>query len=195
MRKWLIWGALLALLGGGLYYLQSSVEEEIADKVSEAIGNDAKTNVDLSLKGIELKQGEAGKELWTLKATNGWYQKDKSIIDLAEPNITYFVQPDRDQVHIVAPNGTINQKEGLARLWGDVKVTNQKGTITSSELTFEDKNKQLIMTGNVVFTGEGFNGSSDNASWNLDKNMITATGNVVVNFRAKQLDDATGGEK
>ncbi|WP_290923137.1 LPS export ABC transporter periplasmic protein LptC [Halodesulfovibrio sp.] len=195
MKKWLIWGAMLALLGSGLYYLHSSVEKEIADEVKEAIGNGAETNVDLSLKGIELKQGEAGKELWTLKATNGWYQKDESIIDLANPDIMYFVQPDRDEVHIVAPNGTINQNKGVARLWGDVTVTNQKGTITSSELTFEDKKKLLVMTGNVIFTGEGFNGSSDNASWNLDENMITATGNVVVNFRAEKLDEATGGEK
>lgn len=195
MRKWLIWGALLALLGGGLYYLQSSVEEQIANEVTEAIGNNVKTNVDLSLKGIELKQGEAGKELWTLKATNGWYQKDESIIDLAEPDIMYFVQPNRDKVHIVAPNGTINQNTGVARLWGDVTVVNQKGTITSSELTFEDKKKLLIMTGNVIFTGDGFNGSSDNANWNLKENLITATGNVVVNFRAEKLDDAIGGEK
>lgn len=195
MRKWLIWGAMLALLGSGLYYLHSSVEKEIADEVKEAIGNGAETKVDLSLKGIELKQGEAGKELWTLKATNGWYQKNESIIDLANPDIMYFVQPNRDKVHIVAPNGTINQNKGVARLWGDVTVTNQKGTITSSELTFEDKKKLLVMTGNVIFTGEGFNGSSDNASWNLDKNMITATGNVVVNFRAEKLDEATGGEK
>lgn len=195
MRKWLIWGAMLALLGSGLYYLHSSVEKEIAEEVKEAIGNGAETNVDLSLKGIELKQGEAGKELWTLKATNGWYQKDESIIDLANPDIMYFVQPNRDEVHIVAPNGTINQNKGVARLWGDVTVTNQKGTITSSELTFEDKKKLLVMTGNVIFTGEGFNGSSDNASWNLDENMITATGNVVVNFRAEKLDEATGGEK
>ncbi|OBQ50130.1 LPS export ABC transporter periplasmic protein LptC [Halodesulfovibrio spirochaetisodalis] len=195
MRKWLIWGVSLALLGGGLYYLQTSVEQQIAEEVSDAIGNDAKTNVDLSLQGIELKQGEDGQELWTLKASNGWYQKDESIIDLAEPDIVYFVQPKRDRVHIVAPHGTINQREGIARLWGDVTVTNEKGTIKSSELSFEDKKKMLFMTGSVTFSGDGFNGSADDANWNLKNNQITATGNVTVNFRAAKLKDVTGGEK
>ncbi|MCT4534842.1 LPS export ABC transporter periplasmic protein LptC [Halodesulfovibrio sp.] len=195
MRKWLIWGVLLVLIGGGLYYLQTSVEKQIAEEVKDAIGNDAETNVDLSLQGIELKQGEDGKELWTLKASNGWYQKDESIIDLAEPDIMYFVQPNRDKVHIVAPHGTINQREGIARLWGDVTVSNPKGTITSSELSFEDKKKMLFMTGSVTFTGEGFAGSSDEASWNLKDNQITATGNVTVQFRAAKLNDAVGGEK
>ena len=195
MKKWLIWGLLAALILGGLYYLQTSVEEQIADEVRSAVGNDAKTNVDLSLKGIELKQGEDGKELWTLTASNGWYQKDESIIDLAEPHITYFLQPDREKVVVVAPHGMINQNDRFARLWGNVTVTNKKGVVTSKELTFNDEDKSLTMTGDVTFTGDGFNGSSDQAKWDLIHNELITTGNVVVEFQTDALKDVNGGDE
>ncbi|MCG8532256.1 MAG: LPS export ABC transporter periplasmic protein LptC [Desulfovibrionales bacterium] len=189
MRKWILWGILLAALAGGIYFLQTSVEEQIAEEVRSAVGNNANTEVDLSLKGIELKQGEDGKELWVLKASNGWYQKDKAVIDLSKPEITYFTQPKRDKILIVAPHGTINQGIGEARLRGNVTVTSSRGLLTSSELIFFDKTKELSLIGPVHFSGQDFSGSSDHAQWDLESNDITATGNVIVNFKTNSLQE------
>lgn len=142
--------------------------------------------MDLSLKGIELSQGEQGEELWRLKAQTAFYVQEEDVVQLGSPEITYFLQPEMQKIFIQANKGVIDQKSQKARLLGDVVIQRQQGTIRCDLVIFDGNAKKLTMPGSVTFDETDLVGTATDVVWSLEENIIHADKNVSMNVFVQQ---------
>lgn len=154
------------------------------------------TAVDLSLKGIELLQGEQGEEQWRMKAKGAWYDQKEGVIQVSHPEITYFTKPDHQQIVVRSGRGVVNQQSRVARLWENVEIEREGGYIRCDLLVYNGTNHTLNMSGKVHFDGPDIFGSATNVTMLLNENLLQAEENVSIEMHIRhQLEDLVEGEQ
>lgn len=183
MRKIVVFAVVLLLAGlGGLWYLwvqQKAVEhlQDTAAKVAD-VELQAELDVDLSLKGVTLSQGEKGELHWELKADKAQYVQDKSMVEVTAPTIVYKVSGGEAMLTVQAPQGAIWQEEERARLWPDVRATYEQNVLTADELVYNGKNRELTLSGEVTLAGPRFVCSAALLRYLLQDDLILAENGV-----------------
>lgn len=158
--------------------------------------NGPENAVDLSLKGIELLQGEHGEELWRLNAKGAWYDQQQGVIQVSHPEITYILKTDKQELTVTSGRGIVDQQSRIARLWEDVEIQREGGYIRCDLLIYNGTDHTLNMPGTVRFEGPDLFGSADDVVWHLNENAVTADSNVAVEMLVpQQLDTLLEGER
>lgn len=166
----------LILVGASGAYIYNSVKQQ-AEQVADAVAN---AEVDVTLKGVELSQGEGGRAKWRLKADDAEYAKDSGIVKLTKPQVTYFPEADgrEDDVVVTASEGEVNQQNGNARLWPDVVIVSGPSTVYADQLDYDGKKREILLTGDVKLDRDGMRMYSKHLTMDLKTNDIVATKGV-----------------
>jgi len=151
--------------------------------------------VDLTLKGIELQQGEHGEEVWRLKAKGAWYDQKEGVIQVSDPVITYILKPDKQELVVRSARGVVNQQARVARLWENVEIERDGGYIRTNLIIYNGTSHTLNMPGVAHFDGPDLFGNATNVTWYLNENLVRAEKDVSVEMLVRQrLDDLAEGE-
>lgn len=161
MRRVLFFGLLilLAALGGVWYWwVQEKAAQHMQQTAERVAGVElqAELDVDLSLKGVTLSQGEKGELHWELKAEKAQYVQEKSMVEVTSPVISYKVTGGETMLTVQAPKGAIWQDQERARLWPDVRATYEQNVLTASELLYNGEQRSLELHGEVTLSGPRF---------------------------------------
>ncbi|MGX7950669.1 LPS export ABC transporter periplasmic protein LptC [Oleidesulfovibrio alaskensis] len=179
-RRRMYWVAgMLILLAGLLLYAAmgarqvSEVRRSLTDAQPAVEGN-----VDLALSGVRLKQGEKGRELWTLEAEKAFYDQQGDTVRIKQPDIVYFLEKQNDNLSVKARWGEIKQSSQSMRLWDDVVLVQTDKMLKTSLLTYLGSSRELTMPEKVWFETGAMNGTMHDVLWLLDTNVIKARGSV-----------------
>lgn len=178
---------LAALLVGGLgfgvwaWMSQNQTVQKIQE-VAKDVDLEAEVGVDLSLKGVELTQGEAGATQWRLTAEKASYDQEQNRVEVDSPKVTYFLK-DGGELRVTAPSGEVRQDEQTASLWPEVEATYQNNDIRAERLTWSGENKTLVLSGNVRLENPDMEFTAPELRVLLDQNTLTAENGVHVVLR------------
>lgn len=183
VRKVLFFGLLLLLAGlAGLWYwwVQHKAAEHLQQTAERVAGVElqAELDVDLSLKGVTLSQGEKGELHWELKAEQAHYVQDEGMVEVVAPTITYRTAGGEGLLTVQAPKGAIWQEQQRARLWPEVRATYEQNVLTAEELTYNGEQRALELRGNVTLAGDRFVCRTTVLRYRLEDDMITADNGV-----------------
>ncbi len=178
--------ALFALLAGGVVAWLAVREHpavqavhKAAETVSQAVGEDVDVDVDLTLRSIELSHAEDGQLRWKMRAENARYVQDEQAVEVDDPRIEYYTRKlggnATDLLIVTALQARVEQENETAVLTGDVQAVTSSGVVTAQRLEYLGKNRELVLTGDVAFTGE-FNCTAPVFWLNLDTRDVMAKG-------------------
>jgi LPS export ABC transporter protein LptC len=162
-----------ALAGTGIWYLvqQSRVLQEARDLAGDV-------DVDVSMEGLTLSQGEEGKLRWKLEAAGAKYLQEQGRIRVDEPRITYYPKEDGRRLDVSAPEGEVDQDTEEAWLWPEVYMKSNDSVITAERLYYAGDNGTISLTGGVVLEREDMRVTSESAVIDLKSNAVVAGGGV-----------------
>ncbi len=138
---------------------------------------DAELGADLSLKGVELVQGQEGRPLWRLKARSAKYEGNRSVVRVEDVTITYFFSND-DQLVVNSPLGEIRQEEGDARLWPEVTARFRENFLTARQLDYDGQDGVMVLTGDVTLDGPQMSCNATRMRFFLANSTIVADNGV-----------------
>lgn len=152
-------------------------------ELAEVIEEDA---VNIAMRGVTLTQGESGEETWLLNATSASLDQDSGKITIVQPRVTYFLKNKDADLFIQARLGRLDQAESHVEMWDDVRVDESDNILTTSRAIYNGNTHILTLPEALEFFNPQFTGSSNQAEWNLNTNVLTAKGNVRVNISSKK---------
>lgn len=167
----LVLAAMLA--GAGVWYLvrQSAIYKEAA-KLAEDV------EVDVSMRGLTLTQGEEGDVRWRLTAAGAKYLQEQGRIRVDEPRITYYPKDSDQELNVRAPEGEIDQNTEEAWLWPVVHMRSGENAVSSEKLHYIGADRTIVLTGDVVLLRPDMRVDSQSVVVDLAGNRVTATGGV-----------------
>lgn len=168
----------VALAGAGIWYFiqQSSVFEQ-ARELAEDV------NVDVSMQGLTLSQGEEGNLRWKLDAAGAEYLQEQGRIKVDDPVITYYPKEGGEPLEVRASDGEVDQNTEEAWLWPEVVMRTNESTVTAERLYYAGENATITLTGGVVLKRADMHVISDSAVMDLNSNEVTAGGGVTAVIR------------
>lgn len=173
-KKALIAAALVVAVGGAIawYFVQQSALLKEAAKIAENV------DVDVSMQGLTLTQGEEGAMRWKLVAESATYLQEQGRIRVDGPLITYYRKDSDEPIEVRAPQGEVDQNTEEAWLWPDVEMRSGQSTVTAEKLHYAGSGRTITLTGGVVLKRPDMRVDSESAVVELESNSITATGGV-----------------
>lgn len=190
-RRVLTLATVLLLTGLALWW--AAMRHPAADKARDAMraleGLDVKaeldaqlggngTGVDLSLKGIELSQGEAGVTEWRLTADRARYLEEEGTVEVEAPAIVYYLGEAREPMRVTAAKGLVRQAQKEAGLWPDVTADIGDSRILAGRLDYDGAARRIRLSEGVSLAGRGFNCTAREMRLDLDGGELLATGRV-----------------
>ncbi len=149
--------------------------------------------LNLALKGVNLVQGENGIELWRLKASWAKLSRDGDTIDVDNPIVNYILgdtskgdTSNNETIQVSANKGIITDKQRAITLWGNVVITQDEKNITGPKMTYNTTKRVIVFPDGVNFYSPIAIGSAKKITWNLDSNVIKATGDIKTILNSKK---------
>jgi LPS export ABC transporter protein LptC len=139
-------------------------------------------DVDVSMQGLSMTQGEEGRVRWQLDAAGGSYERDREVIGLDKPRITYYPESDGPVLEVSAPEGEVNREREIAELWPEVSVKYGESSITSERLYYSGGNGTVRLTGDVRMVRPDSEIRAPEAVFHLRENRLRAKGGVEAEF-------------
>ncbi len=124
-------------------------EIDIAKELARQLPKDV--NIDVSAKGVTIKQGSGGDLVWELTADSAAYNTKQGTVQLANPVITYHTNSTNGTAIIIrAPEGEVNQQENTMVLTPRVKANYGQVLVTGNRLDYFGKERRIVITGDAV---------------------------------------------
>ncbi len=164
--------------GAWLWMSQSRTVSEIRE-LADKVDLEADVGVDLSLRGIELTQGEEGRTQWRLTAKNAKYLQEEGRVLVEEPEVTYFLA-DGDRLTVTAPQGEVRQESQQADLWPEVKGQYAGSDISAERLSWTGEDSAITLSGNVEMDNPRMRFSGSTLRFSFEKKTLDASGGVLV---------------
>ncbi|WP_462324818.1 LPS export ABC transporter periplasmic protein LptC [Desulfoplanes sp.] len=141
------------------------------------------SGVDLTLQGVNLRQGKDGRLLWTLNATSADYAKGEGIVVVESPKILYFQEDKKEPLYVEGEHGRINQKDDQIVLWSNVLARYQGNLLETTRLDYNGTSRMIFFKQAVRLTGKNMIMTAEGARLNLENEQIHAQGAVRVVLR------------
>ncbi len=177
-RAWAIGLGVFFLLlgaGGGAWFYSLSRVSELKKQIKEI-------EADISVDGMEFSQGAEGRVLWKVKAKSGGYTQDSAVLELEEPEITYFRGETEEPIQVKATAGRLDQGQGTAFLWPDVRIKSGVVHVEASRMKYTKETEIITLDDGVVVTHPDMTLTAPQMELYVPENEITATGGVVAEF-------------
>ena len=142
--------------------------------------------LEVRLDGLEMVQGEAGRKEWVLRARRSRYRKEASLIEMQDPEVTFFLPDDNQTVHVLAPEGVFDQDTNRAELWPEVKARYGQAEVLAQRMVYEDAGKTLRFTGRVRMIHPDMTVRGRQAVYTISDRRLTVTGDAEVMIHGQQ---------
>jgi len=136
--------------------------------------------LEVRLDGLELVQGEGGQKQWVLRASTSRYRKETSLIDMQDPEVTFFLPEEDRTVRVQAPKGVFDQDKRRAELWPRVKARYGQAEVLARRMVYDDSSKTLRFTGEVRMIHPDMTVTGQQAVYTIDNRRLTVTGDAEV---------------
>ncbi len=143
---------------------------------------DQDMEVDLNIKDFTLTQGQEGRQLWELDASEAGFLRAENDFLLHEPVMTHFGNNGSEPVKIWAVHGRVDQDEQTIYMWEDVQAESQEMQTSANKATYKEGDRYILLEEDVVFTGRGLVVNTPMARILLDEDKILATNGVRTNI-------------
>lgn len=142
--------------------------------------------INIAMRGITLTQGESGEKTWLLNATSASFDQDSGTIKINQPRVTYLLKNQKSNLLIKSRVGRLDQAKNQVEMWSEVRVDESNNVLTTSRAIYNAKTHILTLPEALEFFNPEFTGSSNQAQWDLNTNILTANGNVRVTIIGKK---------
>lgn len=139
----------------------------------------------MSITGMEIVQGEQGRESWRLKAQDALMSEQGGDIIAQRPYLTYYFSPGEDKpgvgrevLFVESDTGDVNQQANRIRFVGNVVARYKDDVLTTSLLVYDGRNNRLDCPGESHIKSDNMTGRASRMSWHLDDNTLHASGGV-----------------
>lgn len=168
--------------------------EELVDAAKEADLSETKAEdvAVLAVSGVDLRQGEHGRELWRLQADDGNVRRDDGLLVVTNPRFVYHMQSSGQELVITSRSGDVDQKGEVVRFVDDVHVVYADNILDARIMAYDGKLRVLSFPDSASFRGEKMTGAAPLLRWLLDDNLILAEGGVTAHWEGTSEDDAAG---
>lgn len=147
----------------------------------------------MSINGMEIVQGENGRELWRLVAQSALMSEQGGDIVAQKPYLTYYLDAEtaqpgagRGTVIVESDEGDINQRENILRFIDNVVATHDNDVLTTSLIIYMGEADRLNCPEESFIESSGMRGKAREMSWHLDDNTLHAWGGVSIDFDTKR---------
>ncbi|PTN35010.1 hypothetical protein [Desulfonatronum sp. SC1] len=175
MRRKAIAGALILFLLG-LYFFpgDAPVERRTVGPISGA------ADTDVSMSGVEMRLGQEGRTLWTLRALSASYDQGQQMVLLNAPTIVKSLGGRDIPVIVSAPLGEVDQATSDIRLWSGVHMEHGPTYLNSDEAVFVQIDETIFLHGDILLDRQGLQLRSQRGDVDLHTWVVNAEGGVEV---------------
>lgn len=136
----------------------------------------------MDMRGLVLHQGEAGVELWLLKAARASMNETDGDIRAQSPFLAYYFGRDRGVeekiITIEAEQGELNRARDRVSFKGEVRVRQAEDLLETDLLLYEGKESRLLCPGPARLSRPGLRGQAAALTWDLKENILRGRGGV-----------------
>ena len=144
-------------------------------------------NVDVSMSGVEMRLGQEGQTLWTLRAQSASYDQGQQTVLLNAPSIIKSLDGRDIPVIVNAPLGEVDQATSDIRLWSGVHMEYGPTYLNSQEAIFIQVDETIFMYGNILLDRQGLQMRSARGDVDLNTWVVNAEGGVEVVIAKQSL--------
>jgi LPS export ABC transporter protein LptC len=185
----LLAGFIFLLLAVGLTFWGWRLFSDVAPRTVST----GELRADLTLQGVELRNGQNGTLEWTLTARQAEYDTTRETIALLDPRLAYFGRSDDAPLLMEASLGEVLRAENRARLWPDVTAVSGDVRVNAREMEYLGLEKVIVLSGEVVMTRTGTRVTASMAEIDIEGETITLTGGVQAHLMQDLLPAGIGG--
>lgn len=174
---------------------EKTIQEEIAGAV------------DLAFKDISIIQGEKGILSWKMTADWATIRQELTLIEIASPNILYYMGSESDRAHllqemeqendiesvtedtilsVIADTGIVFDNTTKIKLNGNIIAEYQLYTLNAPSLDYDNDDRILSFNDTAHLKSPEMYASSDIIHWNLNTNILSGHGNVSMVWETKK---------
>ncbi|WP_052813205.1 LPS export ABC transporter periplasmic protein LptC [Desulfonatronum thioautotrophicum] len=167
-------GILLLLLGVSVFFGESGQEQRTLDHLAE------NADVDVSMSGVEMRLGQEGRTLWTLRARSASYDQGQQMVLLNAPSIIKNLDGRDIPIIVNAPLGEVDQATNDIRLWSGVHMEYGPTYLNSREAIFIQVDETIFLHGDIFLDRQGLQLRSERGDVDLHTWVVNAEGGVEV---------------
>ncbi len=175
MRRKVIAGAVILFVLGLYVFSGESPEER---RTVGPIAGDA--DVDVSMSGVEMRLGQEGRTLWTLRALSASYDQGQQMVLLNSPSIIKSLDGRDIPIIVSAPLGEVDQASSDIRLWSGVHMEYGPTYLNSDEAVFVQVDETIFLHGDILLDRQGLQLRSQRGDVDLQTWVVNAEGGVEV---------------
>lgn len=171
-------GLVVLLLVFGIYFL-------FKDDAPRQEGESGKSSTAMEFSNIEMKEDQAGKSVWKIKAKHVTMSQDKNTAQLEGLEGTFL--KDGDELHLTADTGTLNRKEKTVYIEGHVEGKSSDGMVLHAKnLTYDGKTEKLSTDQAFVAEKDGKILTADSFVGDRVLQQLTAKGHAKLAEKEEQ---------
>lgn len=175
MRRATIAGGVFLLLLGVYFFTGDSGQER---RTVEPMADDV--DVDVSMSGVEMRLGQEGRTLWTLRAHSASYDQGEQVVLLNTPSIIKNLDGRDIPIIVNAPLGEVDQASNDIRLWSGVHMEYGPTYLNSREAIFVQVDETIFLHGDIFLDRQGLQLRSERGDVDLHTWVVNAEGGVEV---------------
>lgn len=133
----------------------------------------------ISLGGVRHWAVKGGVKEWSLEAESADYGLEDNEVVFKKLKATFF-REEKDPVFLSAPSGTWHTDSNDLDVYGHVMIKNKEHELRTEKLTYIHKSRTCVTRSPVTITGEALHITADNMRYDLGRNFIHLSGNVII---------------
>ncbi len=179
--------------------IQSTVLEDLLQEKAEELKTGVPDEINLAFTGLNLVQGDDGLEIWRLNAQWATLRQESGLIEAKEPKARYRVGEGEGEnyLFVEADNALVSENQSHLTLTGHVEAQYKEDVLQSPVAEFQNENRTLFFPEGASLSGPKLSGTTGYAEWNLENNVLEASGgvNLVWTMPAPEQIPAQEGEQ
>ncbi len=160
--------------------IQSNVLEGLLAEKTEELASGQADEINLAFTGLNLVQGDEGLEIWRLDAQWATLRQESGLIEAQEPKARYRVgdKEAEEYLYVEADSALVSENQTHLTLTGNVEAQYKEDVLHSPKAEFWNENRTLFFPSGLELSGPKLSGTAAYAEWDLENNVLDASGGV-----------------
>jgi LPS export ABC transporter protein LptC len=133
--------------------------------------------MDVVMAGVSHSAVKDGVPQWSLTAREASFSIEQEKAWLSNVNATFFAR-DEQEIFVSAQKGVIGTQSQDVSLEGEVILHDRDYAVTSQRFDYENASRRILSPAPVDMRGPRLHITGDSLVHDLDKGVVTVTGNV-----------------
>jgi LPS export ABC transporter protein LptC len=165
-----------ALVAAGIFFLKPGGQPDFLEP--PAPGEEF---MDVVMAGVSHSAIKDGVLQWSLTAGGASFSLDREKAFLTDVNATFFAK-DGQEIFVSAQKGTIDTKSQGVLLEEEVLLHDKDYALKSRQMDYDNDSRLIAAPTPVEMSGPRLHITGESLTYDLDKSVVTVTGNVKGQF-------------